>query len=103
MRYAPWEMDFPLTSPPWLATSIHPYPAALTHPIAGQSQDIDAFVIVMIGGMGSFVGTAIGSLLVGVSQTFGNFYFPDYALGATYALMILILLIRPGGLFGEQE
>ncbi len=64
---------------------------------------IDAFVIVMIGGMGSFVGTAIGSLLVGVSQTFGNFYFPDYALGATYALMILILLIRPGGLFGEQE
>jgi len=47
MRYAPWEMDFPLTSPPWLATSIHPDPAALTHPIAGQSQDIDAFVIVV--------------------------------------------------------
>jgi branched-chain amino acid transport system permease protein len=64
---------------------------------------IDAFVIVMIGGMGSFVGSAVGSLLVGFSQTFGNFYFPDIALGATYALMILVLLIRPGGLFGAED
>jgi branched-chain amino acid transport system permease protein len=69
----------------------------------GTSVIIDAFVIVMIGGMGSFVGTAAGSLLVGFAQTFGNFYLPEIALGATYGLMILVLLLRPGGLFGREE
>jgi branched-chain amino acid transport system permease protein len=69
----------------------------------GTSVIIDAFVIVMIGGMGSFVGTAVGSLLLGFAQTFGNFYFPELALGATYALMIAVLLLRPGGLFGREE
>jgi branched-chain amino acid transport system permease protein len=38
-----------------------------------------------------------------LTQTFGNFYFPDYALVGTYLLMICVLLYRPGGLFGEQE
>jgi len=69
----------------------------------GTSVIIDAFVIVMVGGMGSFVGTAIGSLLVGFAQTYGNFYLPDFALIVTYALMILVLVIRPGGLFGREE
>jgi branched-chain amino acid transport system permease protein len=69
----------------------------------GTSVIIDAFVIVMIGGMGSFVGTAAGSLLVGFAQTFGSFYLPEIALGATYGLMILVLLLRPGGLFGREE
>lgn len=69
----------------------------------GSNVIIDAFVIVMIGGMGSFVGTAAGSLLLGFAQTFGNFYLPELALGATYGLMIAVLLLRPGGLFGRQE
>jgi branched-chain amino acid transport system permease protein len=69
----------------------------------GSGVVIDAFVIVMIGGMGSFIGTAAGSLLVGFAQTFGNFYLPEVALGATYALLILVLVLRPGGLFGRQE
>ena len=69
----------------------------------GSAAIIDAFVIVMIGGMGSFVGSVAGSFLVALTQTFGNFYFPDYALVGTYLLMICVLLYRPGGLFGEQE
>lgn len=69
----------------------------------GSAAIIDAFVIVMIGGMGSFVGSAVGSLLVALVQTFGNFYLPDFALIGTYVLMICVLLYRPGGLFGEQE
>ena len=69
----------------------------------GSAAIIDAFVIVMIGGMGSFVGSVAGSVLVALTQTFGNFYFPDYALVGTYLLMIGVLLLRPGGLFGEQE
>lgn len=69
----------------------------------GTSIVIDAFVIVMIGGMGSFVGTAIGSLLVGFGQTYGNFYLPEFALVVTYAIMIVVLVLRPGGLFGREE
>jgi branched-chain amino acid transport system permease protein len=69
----------------------------------GSAAIIDSFVIVMIGGMGSFIGSAVGSLLVAATQTFGNFYFPDLALVITYLLMIGVLLWRPGGLFGEEE
>ena len=69
----------------------------------GTSVIIDAFVIVMIGGMGSFIGTAVGSLLVGFAQTYGNFYLPDLALAVTYAIMIAVLVLRPGGLFGREE
>lgn len=69
----------------------------------GSTAIIDSFVIVMIGGMGSFVGSAVGSLLVAGTQTIGNFYFPDLALAVTYILMIGVLLVRPGGLFGEAE
>ena len=69
----------------------------------GSAAIIDSFVIVMIGGMGSFLGSAVGSLLVAATQSFGNFYFPDLALVVTYLLMIGVLLFRPGGLFGEEE
>jgi branched-chain amino acid transport system permease protein len=69
----------------------------------GSAAIIDSFVIVMIGGMGSFVGSAAGSLLVAAAQTFGNFYFSDLALVTTYLLMIGVLLFRPGGLFGSEE
>ncbi|MGO4567109.1 branched-chain amino acid ABC transporter permease [Rhizobium sp. 2YAF20] len=69
----------------------------------GSAVIIDAFVIVMIGGMGSFIGSVFGSVLVAATQTFGNFYLPEFALIATYVLMICILLYRPGGLFGEAE
>ena len=43
---------------------------------------IDAFVIVIIGGMGSFLGSLIGALLVAFVQVFGNYYFPDFALAS---------------------
>ncbi|MNL40373.1 High-affinity branched-chain amino acid transport system permease protein LivH [compost metagenome] len=69
----------------------------------GSAAIIESFVIVMIGGMGSFLGSAVGSLLVATTQSFGNFYFPDFSLVVTYLLMIGVLLYRPGGLFGEEE
>ncbi len=69
----------------------------------GSTAIIDSFVIVMIGGMGSFLGSAAGSVLVAAAQTFGNFYLPNLAQVITYVLMIGVLLYRPGGLFGEEE
>ncbi|HVZ06393.1 branched-chain amino acid ABC transporter permease [Rhodopila sp.] len=63
---------------------------------------IDAFVIVIIGGMGSFLGSLIAAVLVAFVQVFGNYYFPDFALAAMYMLMLLVLVIRPGGLLGKE-
>jgi branched-chain amino acid transport system permease protein len=63
---------------------------------------IDTFVIVIIGGMGSFLGSAIAAVLVGFVQLFGTYYFPDFALALMYLLMLLVLVVRPGGLLGKE-
>jgi len=63
---------------------------------------IDAFVIVIIGGMGSFLGSLLAAVLVAFVQVFGNYYFPDFALSSMYLLMLLVLVIRPGGLLGKE-
>lgn len=64
---------------------------------------IDAFVVVVIGGMGSVVGALAGSLLVGVVNAFGVLAFPELALVLTFALMAVVLIVRPRGLFGTHE
>jgi len=64
---------------------------------------IDAFVVVVIGGMGSVVGALVGSLLVGLVNAFGLLAFPGLAVVLTFALMALVLIVRPWGLFGAQE
>jgi branched-subunit amino acid ABC-type transport system permease component len=69
----------------------------------GTNVVIDAFVIVIIGGMGSFLGSIIGSILVGFVQVFGAYYFQDWALAFMYFLMLVVLVMRPGGLLGKEE
>jgi branched-chain amino acid transport system permease protein len=69
----------------------------------GTTIVIDAFVIVIIGGMGSFVGSIIGSVLVAFVQTFGVYYFQDLALAFMYLLMLTVLAVRPGGLLGKED
>jgi branched-chain amino acid transport system permease protein len=69
----------------------------------GTNVVIDAFVIVIIGGMGSFLGSIIGSILVGFVQVFGAYYFQDWALALMYFLMLAVLVVRPGGLLGKEE
>lgn len=63
---------------------------------------IDTFVIVIIGGMGSFVGSAIAAVLVGFVQVFGTYYFPDLAMALMYLIMLAVLVMRPGGLLGKE-
>jgi branched-chain amino acid transport system permease protein len=69
----------------------------------GTTVVIDAFVIVIIGGMGSFLGSIIGSVLVGFVQVFGAYYFQEWALALMYFLMLVVLVVRPGGLLGKEE
>jgi len=61
---------------------------------------IPAFIVVVIGGMGSLRGAFVASVFVGLVDTFGKAYFPDFALFMIYLLMVVVLLTRPQGLFG---
>ena len=61
---------------------------------------IPAFIVTVVGGMGSLRGALVAAMLVGAIDTFGKAYFPDYALFLVYLLMVVVLLTRPQGLFG---
>ncbi len=61
-----------------------------------------AFAVVIIGGMGSLGGAAIGALIVGLADNFGKALFPEVSYFTLYAPMALILAIKPTGLFGRD-
>jgi branched-chain amino acid transport system permease protein len=61
-----------------------------------------AFAVVIIGGMGSLVGAAIGALAVGLADNFGKALFPEISYFTLYAPMVLILAVKPTGLFGRE-
>ena len=85
----------------------------------GAEIQLQAFIAVVIGGMGSFVGAAVGALLVGMARAFGDQLVlsgirlpwmdevvrlsPSIARASTVLIMALVLLIRPTGLFGKKE
>ncbi len=61
-----------------------------------------AFAVVIIGGMGSLAGAAAGSLIVGLADNFGKALFPEVSYFTLYAPMVLILALKPTGLFGRD-
>ena len=60
-----------------------------------------AFVVIIIGGLGSLKGAFFGGLLVGLLDNFGKALFPELALFTIFAPMVIILAIKPRGLFGR--
>ncbi|MBI3634608.1 MAG: branched-chain amino acid ABC transporter permease [Candidatus Rokubacteria bacterium] len=72
-------------------------------PTMGGEQLIFAFIVVIIGGLGSVTGSLVGALLVGLSYNHVAFLVPKAAIGVTMALMVVVLLLRPAGLFGEGK
>jgi len=60
-----------------------------------------SMMVVVIGGAGSIQGALVGGLLIGLTETFGKVFFPDLAYFTMYALLILVLLVRPSGLLGR--
>ena len=64
---------------------------------------IPAFIVIVVGGMGSLRGAFVGSLLIGEADTFGNAYVPQLALFLIYLVMAIVLLVRPQGLFGIKH
>ena len=62
---------------------------------------VQAFIVVVIGGMGSIWGTFWGSVIYGQVLSFGILIFPGFSLFSVFALMAVILIVRPWGLFGR--
>ena len=74
-------------------------PVSSVYPGMGTQVLIICFVVVVIGGIGSVWGALAAALLIGLVDTFGKVFVPDYAGVAIYVLMAAILLWRPEGLF----
>lgn len=71
------------------------------HPSVGLGYSLISFVVVILGGLGSFPGALLGGFIVGLLETFSAYYVSPAAKEATYfVVFILVLALRPAGLFG---
>jgi branched-chain amino acid transport system permease protein len=61
-----------------------------------------SLVVVIVGGMGSIPGAAVGALLIGLAEQFGSVYMPTYAVVLTFVIMVLVLALRPQGLLSRR-
>ena len=69
------------------------------YPDMGGAYLIFAFIVVIIGGLGSITGSLVGALIVGLSYNYVAYLFPAVAVGVNILIMVIILLIKPTGLF----
>jgi branched-chain amino acid transport system permease protein len=60
-----------------------------------------SLIVVIVGGMGSVVGAAIGAVILGLAETFGLAYAPTYSVVFTFVILILVLAFRPRGILGR--
>ncbi|PIX19720.1 MAG: branched-chain amino acid ABC transporter permease [Deltaproteobacteria bacterium CG_4_8_14_3_um_filter_51_11] len=79
-----------------------PYVGRLT-PGMGEAIIIDAFVVAVIGGLGSLKGAFFGALIIGLLSSFGTRFLPTFDMFLTFILMAAVLLWRPQGFFGEAK
>jgi branched-chain amino acid transport system permease protein len=77
-------------------------PLAGVHPAMGAEILTAAFVVVVIGGLGSFWGVIAAALLVGVVRGVTIYFNPSFGEASMYLLMAFVLLVRPRGLLGER-
>ncbi len=78
-------------------------PISTVFPGMGDQMLILSFVVVVLGGIGSVTGAAIGALLIGFADTFGQVLFPAAASISIYLVMAVVLLWRPHGIMGTRE
>jgi branched-chain amino acid transport system permease protein len=71
-------------------------------PTIGSSLIMPSFVAIIVGGLGSLPGTLLGGLLIGVASGITAAFFPSASEAVIYAMMGIVLLVRPQGLLGEE-
>ena len=79
-------------------------PALYLFPSVGEEYTTKAFVIVVLGGMGSIEGAALGGLVLGVAESLTSLYIGNqWALAVDFVIFLLVLSFKPGGIFGRQR
>jgi branched-chain amino acid transport system permease protein len=63
---------------------------------------LSSLVVVIVGGMGSIPGAALGAVLIGCAEQFGSVYAPTYSVVLTFVIMVAVLAFRPQGLLGRD-
>jgi len=77
-------------------------PVAMVYPSMGDTLIVKAFVITILGGMGSIFGAIIGGYILGLIEALGAMYISvDYKDAFAFAVLVLVLAVRPQGLFGK--
>ena len=61
-----------------------------------------SLVVVIVGGMGSIPGAALGAVIIGLAEQLGSVYIPTYAIVVTFLIMVLVLALRPQGLLARR-
>jgi branched-chain amino acid transport system permease protein len=89
----------------WLAGVAGALSAPTVAVALGMDADVltTAFVVVVIGGLGSFAGSFVSALLVGLLQSFGILVFPAVSIVLLFAIMAVVLIVCPWGLLGHPE
>ena len=77
-------------------------PNVSANPAMDLAVIVEAFVVVVVGGLGSVTGAFLASLLIGLMQAFGIVLIPKATLVLVFAVMALVLILRPNGLLGAQ-
>ncbi|WP_213298506.1 branched-chain amino acid ABC transporter permease [Paraburkholderia sacchari] len=78
-------------------------PVIQVSPLMGQPMIITVFAVVVIGGMGSIMGSIVTGLLLGVIEGFTRVFWPEASATVVFVIMAIVLLIRPAGLFGKER
>lgn len=78
-------------------------PVLGTYPGLDFSVLVTSLIVVVIGGLGSWKGSFVAALLVGIIETICNIWFPALSMFLVFLVMILVLMIKPSGLFGRGE
>ncbi|MGS1052879.1 branched-chain amino acid ABC transporter permease [Burkholderia glumae] len=78
-------------------------PVIQVSPLMGQPMIITVFAVVVIGGMGSILGSIVTGLLLGVIEGFTRVFYPEASATVVFVIMALVLLVRPAGLFGKER
>ena len=78
-------------------------PVIQVSPLMGQNLIIVVFAVVVIGGMGSIMGAILTGLGLGVIEGFTKVFYPEASSTVVFVIMVIVLLIRPAGLFGKEK
>ena len=78
-------------------------PVYQVSPLMGQNLNIVVFAVVVIGGMGSIMGSILTGLGLGIVEGFTKVFYPEASSTVVFVIMVIVLLIRPAGLFGKEK